>query len=268
MERVLREDLNFPACAMFDEVIGQMSNVTGYQYGIVAFAGDDPLSTPASTALVRVALEGSQRFLAEGQKFVVLCRFQEFGRMLLLDLVSLDLPNHRDIARKYLEAWGNKDLEADQSDETLRRQPYMIVGGFAHSTEDITRFEGSSGDFGNMLFGAPASDLATFLVAYASPETRGPHEQKGGQAMQAIMAHMIAHGQQSDFYEQTYDFLLSRVGSQGPYPQHLSGLLYMKIDARYDPEKDDLFNILIEEMTSGFMRHLILSSIQHATTSK
>lgn len=139
----------------------------------------------------------------------------------------------------------------------------MIVGGFAHSREDITRFEGSSGDFGNMLFGAQASDLATFLLAYASSETQSSRELGGGQVVHAIMAHMIAHQQQPDFYEKTYDLLLQLIGAGSVYAQHLGGLIHMKADARYAAEGGSLLKILVEEISGGFSSYAMVSGTQH-----
>jgi hypothetical protein len=237
----------FPSCVEFMGLAGKVPNAISYQFGLAA--AKDESGSPDSTALalVRIMIQNSERFRKD-QKFIVIMRFWMYGDVISVDLVSLDKEYHRNIAGGYLNLWGN-DLSGNL-DVVLGTVPYLITGGHVCRSEEIAKFNGTSGDFGNLLFGVEINHLASYLLGYTTIGTDATGSKLGEQLMQNIFSHVLKFKQEKTFYERTYDLLLERM-PRNIYAQHLGALVAMKAWDRTATEGGEYLQHLVEETAGG-----------------
>jgi hypothetical protein len=236
---------DFPAVREFRRIAQTVPNAIFTQFGLVGLPDDVAVSGKKALALVRVLIQGSKR-LHEGRKFIVTVRFQGYGDSVLIDLVSLNLDLHREIALAHLVLWGN---EIPSQFDVWAAFPYVVAGGHVCREDEIARFDGSHGDFGNLLFGVEVNHVASYLLGHTDIGTDAVQSDAGQRLMQDILGLMLKFQRSAKFYERAYDFLLAKMPGN-MYGQHIAALIAMKAHDRVAAEGGDLKQRFDEE-TAG-----------------
>ena len=209
----------------------------------------DGTSEPNSTALmvVRMFLQKETK----ENKYIMGIRFYSFGDLATLDIISLDLPFHRNIIAEHAKKFGWESPIANlDNSHTI---PFAFVGGFI---EPGPIFVGSSGDYGNNFFGYNSNDVVKSAVSMINGETHIPD-----QFFEFMLNFMKNHRLKHDFYEKIYQDLLDHAAAERLHPQHLGSLVTMKALDRAILDGTDFIQALVEETTSGLGRIMFLSNV-------
>lgn len=248
------------------EIINDFKQAYSGKNGLIKFLaltqceGTDGIIDPDSTSLclIRVFIEDSER-LANDQKYIFSLRFVSYGDMAIIDIISLDCPEHLDILEKHLLLTG--DRKKDFSDYRLELEnnliPLELAGGHLRQTNDTIEFFGDSGSFGGVLLGQNVNPMAAFIISAMGIKT--PNDtQKGLAFFTKLLDFMQKHKLKPDFYEQIAVELLPldlRIA-----PQKIGGLVAMKVRERALTEGVDPILATVQEMTrcGGFASEFFL----------
>ncbi len=252
----------------------------GFILGCACLMDGGNTADPDETAVVllRTCIEQGER-VKSGQKYVVGIRFYSYGDLVTVDVVSHNRKMHKDIAYHHARnlGWQIYDSEGDGDlfTETYG-VPLMYSGGFVTlSPTGVAEFSGSSGDYGAPLMGVNVNDIATFAAQACGISVPGACL-NGAVFFQSLLDFLLAHKCRPDFYEEFVTDLLRKQGEmrrkaaaagtaltdpQQVTGQHYSGLLTMKAHDRAIAEDGDLVRLIIEEVSVGFGRHVLLAGV-------
>lgn len=265
---IMRE-LNVPSNWVIQELNDFSSNRQGSLSSAMAIA-EEEVGNPEKTSIIvfRTFIEDSRRLRKKGQKYVLLFRFYSFGYMTTVDLISIDKEFHKEIAYEYLKGidFGFFGYSEDQIRRDMVRavnfSPYLIVGGYLKiDKEDKVIFSGSSGDFGSDLFaGVDCNDVAS--VVANSCGIKADMSDIGKAFVEDILSFSLENKRKKDFYEKFIQHVLDKDVSRPFTNSCLESLLVSKAFDRFvAEERDDIFRLITEEMTEGFSRFVMVSSV-------
>lgn len=233
----------------FQQALVQTNNPISAEYCLAV--GDGSKEVPI---FVRILLEESHR-LRQGQKFVITFRFQAFGEVLMIDVVSLNEDFHWQIASRYLSLYG---IRRRGSHSLTDEVPYVIAGGFANCRNDQIDFSGESQDFGDKILGLDVNCLAQFLLINTEIATNIGSASKGEELLCQLAQVMLTHGGQSDFYERFVDFARDRNAKF--YAQNIGALIRMRADDVAARTGLSYGSALVLEMSGGKLSSYIMLS--------
>ncbi len=244
---------NFWPIALFNRAYSQNNSLRQ----IVLATLSSQLGNPDKTSLLifRSFIKKGEK-AKEDQKYILALRFYNFGDMATLDLISLNLGFHRQIACEHIEKmnWSFVDQQADEFDKTIQT-PFLLVGGHLRLVDEKIIFSKTSQDYGNSLFLSDSNAVAEYFLG---------HDQsgQGENFVQQLSEFMLANKQRPDFYEQFFSKMLINFSNQGHFnSQQINSLLTMKVLDRIINEKKEPLGLLTEETTRGFGRYVMLASV-------
>lgn len=248
-----------PLTASFQEIYG-----SGARCAAATIHPEDQPDQAIGVILFRTFLDLNPKE-ADICKYVAICRFYEFGSFATIDLISFkDVRHNKDIAYRHLQKIGwlqsGAEFSPNALEETLS-SPFLIAGGyleFSPVSQRKMRFTDSSQDYGGLILGGNVNDLA-YLTATACGLT--DHDERcapGKLILEQLTRETQEHICQTDFYESVYRYLEqtktvdNRVGTS---------LLMMKAFDRAVSENKDLTQMMVEEMSTGFARTLMIDGM-------
>lgn len=220
---------------------------------MLTMSQDEMSSDPDGIAvmLVRVLIEkGGPR------KYIMTMKFQGFGDLVMIDIVSLDQAYHKDIGAAYLKMWG-VDFSTK---EPMYEVPVMLAGGWTSPDGETVKLESESMDFGNRLLGKDINEIGNYLLSFTEKDNPDVDTTPGENTIREILEFVLAHKRQPDFYEKLVDQLYAN-GEGKISHQHLSGLLHMKVEDRVAAGDGDYLTILVQEVAGGTPRYAMMQSV-------
>jgi hypothetical protein len=159
----------------------------------------------------------------------------------------------------YKEGTGMKIDPLDES----HNGPFMVVGG--HLNIDHTgaiNFLGSSGDYGSDILFSDSNSIAEYVATACGLKVfpNGDSLKKGEDFIQKISEIMLRHKLKKNFYEKLVEETFEASSRKRVFTtQHLGSLMTMKIEDRIiDENPQDPMLIMVNELTDGFMRSVML----------
>lgn len=189
--------------------------------------------------------------MREGQKYVLGLRFVGFGDMTIVDIVSLSMNYHKEIAFEHAKNMGwlpdefpkNKDKFA-----VIYQVPVMFAGGYVKETENrAIEFFGSSSDFTEVLLGENVNILAGFTASTCGFTVSNKNE-SGADFFEDMLKCMLKYKLQDNFYEQVVAHYINKKFTA----QQIGGLITMKVLDRWTRERKDIIQLLVEECAYPF----------------
>ncbi len=222
--------------------------------------------------VVRSYIEKSDR-AKEDQKYVIGIRFYSFGDMATIDLISLDKGYHKEIVKDHIERMNwpvidNKKLPIFTMNEEENLVPFIFVGGHLCIDEhEKVSFSGSSGDFGSNIIFSDANDVAAYVASLCGIGTINEKMKKTGEEfIDNLLSFMKDNKLKKDFYEKFVDYGFSKdhkCKTQVFNGQQLGALFSMKVTDRVVVDGDDILIAMVDEVTGGFGRYVMLSGVAH-----
>lgn len=254
------------AIMLFQEAYPASLGITGCAFAV----GDDALEEVDAISLVvlRVFIENSRRLREGTQKYVVGIRFSNFGDMATIDVISLDKPNHRDIALEHCRRMGYHVHEGKLGAfEQTYQLPFLFVGGFLNLTEDgDVVFHGASQDYGSDVILGNANEIATSVASLCEIQVGKADTTVGQTFLERVLELMKEYKMSPMFYEALVDHVFrgntARDYQKAFIGQHLGALMTMKAIDRVLAEGGDFLQKMVEEVAGGGLsRHVLLSSV-------
>jgi hypothetical protein len=218
----------------------------------------DESEDPDKTAVIfiRFFIENGKR-AKNNQKYILGLRFYGFGDMATIDVISLDMPNHRDILREHADR-----LERFISSDINKRKfflnntdilPIFTIGAHIKITEkSILQFIGHSRDFGGNLLGFDVNEVAKQAAFICGLSEKG--DKKGNDFLEELLAFMVKNKMRKDFYE----VFVAHFNSSKSIGQNFRSILAMKVcDTGLKKEKD-IVNVLVGEILFGIGKKCLL----------
>lgn len=217
---------------------------------------------PDKTAILvfRLFIENKEK-LKEGQKYVLALRFYNFGDLVTLDLISLEKAYHKNIASEHISRMKLPLNEEDLDDfEKTRQSPFLLSGAFVELKEDKLVFSSSSQDYSSSLFFADCNEVSRHLCSLCDLSvSKDPKNLQGHDFLHKILSFVLENKKQNNFYEK---FVMEALKVEDSLSaQQISSLLNMKVFDRSIKEKKPFIQIMVEEMSEGFSRSVMLHSI-------
>lgn len=235
---------DFPVISNFRQVYNDKTGTL--KYAILSDGDGNPNST--ALMVIRMFIEEKTKT----HKYVMGTRFFSFGDMAVLDVISLDLPNHRDIIAEHARRFGFVLPEKSGGDQS-HTFPWAFVGGFV----DGLKFTGSSGDFGDNFFGWSSNDVTNSTIGLINEKNKRPDD-----FFVNMLTFMKLHKIKRNFYEGLYAFLLDHApAGKSLHPQHLGALLTMKVLDRVILDKVNYIQALVEEVSDGLGKSIMMENV-------
>lgn len=231
-------------------------NISGATVNTAAIVSEHASSDPDKTSLIilRFFIKRGEK-VKKDQKYIVGLRFYSFGDMATIDLISLDLPWHRDIVHEHAVRmnWSyqlDSELKKVDAFKETYSLPIVVVGAHLKvASDDSVSFFSSSGDFTENLFGCDVNELAGQIAFILGLNKEG--SKKGKEFLEGLLAFLQRNGLREDFYENVVE---QYVGSSKFTGQNFAGLITMKVADRQIKENGNPIRILVEEITDGFAK--------------
>ncbi len=232
---------------------------------VVMLSLSSQYGNPDKTAVLifRLFIENSER-LKEGQKYVLALRFYNFGDLVTLDLISLNKAYHRNMASEHILKMNWPPIQEGSDDlERVYHSPFLFVGAFVQLKDESFIFSSKSQDYGSSVFFADCNEIATYLSSLCNLAVSNDKDKvEGKNFLDKILQFILKNKGQNNFYEKfVTNILENQKGAEGFSSQQISSLLYMKAIDRSLKEKKPFFQIIVDEMSGGFSRNLMLQSI-------
>ncbi|MFA6428353.1 MAG: hypothetical protein WCW02_02295 [Candidatus Buchananbacteria bacterium] len=224
------------------------SNLAKRMFGFaICSEGNIPFNPDKIACLnIRTLIEQGAN-IAKDQKYVLGIRFTNFGDLILADLASLDLPNHRDIVHEHGKILKELTVEHDDKFTESYFSPYVYVGGHLRiNPAGQLEFFGDSGDFGGNFFGSDSNEVAAFFAAVCELPV-AQSVSAGQEKIRKLLEFVKEHKRQKNFYELVIrEYLKARLTGQ-----NLAALANMKALDRQHAEGIGFFQALTEEIAGG-----------------
>lgn len=213
--------------------------------------------TPDGTALVVVRVHVPEVDV-EDQKYVVGVHFCSLGDMVTLDIVSIDgVSMHHENTSKHSAnmGWWTPSAGDSQDDalHTVMRKlhntqrhsfvPFLYAGGHLAVNGGAVSFFDTSGDYGNMLLGANANDIAHFALN-ACGMVDAPNA-AGTRFMEGLLSFLLANKLTDDFYGRLVRWCNEMAAK--PSPQHIAAMVMSATADRMIEGADDFAQVIIAE---------------------
>ena len=193
----------------------------------------------------------------EKQKFIYLQRFNNFGDLSDIHIVSLPHGYHRDILKEY----NSNVLRIPEIFFDSDIIHYIVSGGYIDFSDKPHRVYSSSGDFGGKISKYKTTDITAFLLNEAFGNMFSSENiREGKEYIENMINFMEEHKLNKDFYERLIDFYYNQ-GSM--LKQHFLAIMTMKCLDRVINEDGDLLSALVEETTKGIGRYILLKGVEY-----
>ena len=233
---------------------------------------EDKQSSPGEVgvAIIRMFVENGKQ-AKQDQKYVVGVRFRNFGDMAIIDVISLDLAYHRDIATRHLENLGWPTLNSVESKNKFEDSysiPFMFVGGhLCVNDENKIAFSENNSDYGRNIFFSDISSIASYAAMTCEIDLQKEPDKngEGEKFVKEILEFMLNNKLKKGFYELLSVNELEKLRMSGKKTndfftgQNLSGLMMMKATDRQITEGGDITKILTNEISEGFAKHMLIA---------
>lgn len=240
-----------------------------------AVSMSDEDGNPDKTAIItlRTYIENGAK-AKDDQKYIVGIRFYAHGDLASIDIISLDKGFHREICYEHMTRMGwpsmNQEmgLAVDQLSETTRT-PFAFVGGHLRVENDAqVHFSGSSGDYGDAIFFSDANSIAAYVASVCGIQVIEGDKEKGKLFIEEMLELMLKHKLKENFYEEMVREISDRNPDRTFTSQHIGSLMMMKVVDRSIKENKDLISLMIDEMSGGLGRSIMLNSVAQKIKAK
>lgn len=230
---------------------------------VTSLSSDDGSPDKIAILVFRLFIEKGVR-LGKGQKYVLGLRFYNFGDFATLDLISLDKDYHKNIASEHIKRmnWPSIEDGLDDFKKTIH-SPFLFSGAFVELKDEKLIFSSTSQDYGNSVFLANSNEISFYLSSLCGLSVFNKSEEtEGKNFLYKILQFMLETKIEKDFYEKFVALVLrSQDKTQGFSAQQIASLFTMKVIDRSIRENKGLLKIMVDEMSGGFSRNIMLQSI-------
>ncbi len=252
----------------FNEVYSE----EGIKSLVVATFFDAEFPDKTGMIIFRTFIEKSER-ARKDQKYIIGLRFYTFGNFATIDLISLDKEFHREICYEHLKKmnfpmWGAYLEEVDYYSETTRA-PFVFAGGHLKiSEDDSVEFFGDSGDYSGKLLLSDCNSLARYIASVSGIESS--KEAESGKAfVKHLLEFMFENKLKREFYQNFVADLYLQKEEVSLNSQNIGALIAMKvIDRLTMNEGNDFIGLMVEEITDGLPREIMLHSMARRIRSE
>lgn len=193
-----------------------------------------------STLIIRIAVDLTHQ-LKNYQRFVAFLTIQEYGKLVQLDILSLNM-EHEKIINAYCEMQG---LEVPVRWESI---PYMVTAGSLSIQNDIVHCMSHGHDVGNILFGHNIAELTSFaLMTTGSTIRDGISVTNGRMVLQNLLGFCAREKQGGNFYEKLWHYCVE-TNANRVYPEHLQAIVNMWMQSMTGSDEEKAHRLISDAL--------------------